>query len=171
MTWGALLVTLPASTVDDLVKRARQINEQEPTCTPEEAGELAAVQSALAPSEQVPQNMFAPFVAAPGQVADVATVHWGNMDTGAMVNVVYLGVTRVFKELQKYWTDFNHAITGVGGKRTRIVAKLRDVPLTLGEDRECKDIVKATFYEVDSDDYHWILGLPLLAAVKGKVLC
>jgi hypothetical protein len=27
----------------------------------------------------------------------VATVHWGNVDTGAMVNVVYLGVTRVFQ--------------------------------------------------------------------------
>jgi hypothetical protein len=27
MTWGALLGTLPASTVDDLVKRARRINE------------------------------------------------------------------------------------------------------------------------------------------------
>ena len=68
--------------------------------------------------------MFAPFTAAREGVADVTTTHWGNVDTGAMVNVVYLGVTRVFKELQAYWVDFNHALTGVGGKRTRIVAKL-----------------------------------------------
>jgi hypothetical protein len=42
--------------------------------------------------------MFAPFVVPhEDKVGDVATVHWGNVDTGAMVNVVYLGVTRVFK--------------------------------------------------------------------------
>lgn len=49
-----------------------------------------------------------------------------------MVNVVYLGVTRVFKELQAYWSEFNHVITGVGGKKTRIVAKLKGVPVALG---------------------------------------
>ena len=43
--------------------------------------------------------MFAPFTAAKGSVDDIVTTHWGNVDTGAMVNVVYLGVTRVFKEL------------------------------------------------------------------------
>ena len=47
--------------------------------------------------------MFAPFTVASGKVADTPTTHWGNVDTGAMVNVVYLGVTRVFKDLQKYW--------------------------------------------------------------------
>ena len=41
--------------------------------------------------------MFAPFVIPSDKmVGDVATVHWGNVDTGAMVNVVYLGVTPVF---------------------------------------------------------------------------
>ena len=44
--------------------------------------------------------MFAPFVVPQAdRVGDVVTVHWGNVDTGAMVNVVYLGVTRVFKYL------------------------------------------------------------------------
>lgn len=44
--------------------------------------------------------MFAPFVIPSDKtVGDVATVHWGNVDTGAMVNVVYLGVTRVFQHL------------------------------------------------------------------------
>lgn len=115
--------------------------------------------------------MFAPFTAAKEGVADSTTVHWGNVDTGAMVNVVYLGVTRVFKELQRYWVDFNHALTGVGGKRTRIVAKLKDVPLSLGEQHLEADVVHSTFYVIDNDDYHWILGLPLLAAIRGKVLC
>ena len=47
--------------------------------------------------DQVPQNMFAPFTfSAVGGVYATAT-HWGNVDTGAMVNVVYLGVPRVYK--------------------------------------------------------------------------
>ena len=61
--------------------------------------------------------MFAPFMIPNDQtVGDVATVHWGNVDTGAMVNVVYLGVTRVFHSLQQYWVEYNHVLYGVGGK-------------------------------------------------------
>ena len=115
--------------------------------------------------------MFAPFTVASRKVADNPTVHWGNVDTGAMVNVVYLGVTRVFKDLQNYWQDFNHVITGVGGKKTRIVAKLISVPLELGEVPEVHTPAPTTFYVVESDDYHWILGLPFLASVSGKVDC
>ena len=58
---------------------------------------LAYVQSALDTSQNVQPNMFAPFVIpSDATVGDMAIVHWGNVDTGAMVNVVYLGVTRVF---------------------------------------------------------------------------
>ena len=124
--------------------------------------------------------MFAQFVVPQGgKVGDVATIHWGNVDTGAMVNVVYLGVTRVFKYLQKYWVAYNHVLYGVGGKQTRIVAMLKDVPVILGND--CADdkglldpatpCHTATFLVVDHDDYHWILGIPLLAAVDGMVKC
>ena len=88
-----------------------------------------------------------------------------------MVNVVYLGVVRVFKDLQAYWQDFNHVLTGVDGKRTRIVAKLVGVPLELGEIPGKHVSTPSTFYVIESDDYHWILGLPLLADVGGKVLC
>lgn len=48
---------------------------------------------------EIQQNVFAPFTVPASSVADVSTVHWGNVDTGAMVNVVYMGVVRVFKEL------------------------------------------------------------------------
>ena len=169
ITWGALLGTLPSHMVSDLVNQARKINEQQPTCSLAEAGELAAVCSALSNLDQVPQNMFAPF--STGDNAGFLTTHWGNVDTGAMVNVVYLGVTRVFKELQQYWVDFNHALTGVGGKLTRIVGKLQDVPLCLGGPYKLEEVVPTTFYVVDNDSYHWILGLPLLATICGKVLC
>ena len=61
VTWGALLVSLPANIVGDLVDRARAINQQLPSCSAEEAGELAAVESALSTQGALPQNMFAPF--------------------------------------------------------------------------------------------------------------
>ena len=51
MTWGALLGTLPSNVVNDLVDQARKINEQQPTCSLEEASELAAVCSALSSEE------------------------------------------------------------------------------------------------------------------------
>ena len=77
--------------------------------------------------------MFAPFVIpSDATVGDMAPVHWGNVDTGAMVNVVYLGVTRVFQYLQKYWVNYKHVLYGVGGKHTRIVAMLKDVPVIFG---------------------------------------
>jgi hypothetical protein len=132
--------------------------------------------------------MFAPFVIpSDATVGDMATVHWGNVDTGAMVNVVYLGVTRVFQYLQKYWIKYEHVLYGVGGKRTRIVAMLKDVPVIFGSNRHSPTPVfggntagkplaesachTATFLVVDNDDYHWILGIPLLAAIDGMVKC
>ena len=79
-------------------RQAQRIAEEVPTCTTEDAKVLAYVQSALDTSKNVQPNMFAPFVIPSDKtVGDVATVHWGNVDTGAMVNVVYLGVTRVFQ--------------------------------------------------------------------------
>lgn len=51
-------------------------------------------------------NVFAPFTIPASQVADMSTVHWGNVDTGAMVNVVYKGVIRVFKALEQYMTPY-----------------------------------------------------------------
>ena len=47
ITWGALLGSLPANVVGDLVERARAINRQLPACSQAEAAELAAVESAL----------------------------------------------------------------------------------------------------------------------------
>jgi hypothetical protein len=88
-----------------------------------------------------------------------------------MVNVVYRGVVRVFKALEKYMQDFQHEITGVGGKKTRIVAKLCDIPIIIGRTAEHKRPHYTTFYVIDNDDYHWILGLPLLAQIQGSVLC
>lgn len=66
------------------------------------------------------------------------------------------------------------------------MALLKDVPVILGKghanppafgggvmgtplaDCQCH---KATFLVVDNDDYHWILGIPLLAAIDGLIRC
>jgi len=148
-----------------------------PTCTTEDAETLAFVQTALDTSQSVLPNMFAPFIIPSDHtVSDIPVVHWGNVDTGAMVNVVYLGVTRVFQYLQKFWVKYEHVLYGVGGKRTNIVAMLKDVPLHIGTDRcpssrDSSSLFTATFLVVDNDDYHWILGIPLLAALNAKVSC
>ena len=76
---------------------------------------------------------------------------------------------------------------GVGGKRTRIVAMLKDVPIIFGNNQHSQSpdyggsstvqplasssCHTATFLVVDNDDYHWILGIPLLAAIDGMVKC
>lgn len=112
---------------------------------------------------EVQPNVFAPFSVPASKVADLNTVHWGNVDTGAMVNVVYMGVVRVFKELQRYIMKFEHELTGVGGKKTKIIAKLCDVPIVLGDKDVGHSAHTTTFYVLDNQDYHWILGLPLLS--------
>jgi hypothetical protein len=64
---------------------------------------------------------------------------------------------------------------------------LKDVPVLLGENSHPRSphfsggtsgtplaessCHTATFLVVDNDDYHWILGIPLLAAIDGLVRC
>jgi hypothetical protein len=95
---------------------------------------------------------------------------------------VYLGVTRVFNTLQQYWVNYDHVLYGVGGKQTKIVAMLKDVPIRMGcNTTPASDLLspnsttavdlRATFLVVDNDDYHWILGIPLLAELNGMVHC
>lgn len=52
-----------------------------------------------------------------------------------MINIVYSGVLGVFPELNKFFEDFQHQVTGVGNKVTKIVGKLTNVPLKLGAPR------------------------------------
>ncbi len=60
----------------------------------------------------LPDNMFAPFTIPPrdtqGELtrSESPTVHWGNVDTGSMVNIMYSGVLAAFPELVPYWREF-----------------------------------------------------------------
>lgn len=94
-------------------------------------------------TQQPPQNVFAPFSIAshtPSHPApsaaqppkDDPTLHWGNVDTGSMINLVYQGVLATSPELNEYWENFYHQVRGVGSIRTAVVGKLVGVPLCLG---------------------------------------
>jgi hypothetical protein len=72
--------------------------------------EIAAVHAAVTAHLEgaLPENMFAPFVIPPTdsqgkpQRTPAPLVHWGNVDTGSMVNILYSGVLTGFPELTKY---------------------------------------------------------------------
>ena len=68
--------------------------------------EAAAVEAAIASNQHtLPQNMFAPFSCGGGngqKLGMAPVVHWGNVDTGAMVNIVYSGVLDTFPGLREY---------------------------------------------------------------------
>ena len=85
-----------------------------------------------------PENMFAPFTIvqhnAAGKLVQATRtdVHWGNVDTGAMVNIMYSGVLTAFPALKEYRQEFQHVVQGVGGKTTAITCKLANVPISIG---------------------------------------
>lgn len=50
-----------------------------------------------------------------------------------MVNIVYSSVLEAFPELHKYWEAYEHVVVGVGNKTTRVIGKLVNVPMHLGQ--------------------------------------
>ena len=121
--------------------------------------------------------MFVPFTipsrGPDGQLrkSDNPVIHYGNVDTGSMVNVMYSGVLLAHPELEQYKQDFNHVITGVGDKVTKVVCKLVSVPISLGDDQLPGSCIRTTFYVLDCPSYHFILGLTALSLVNGTVYC
>jgi hypothetical protein len=88
--------------VDRLVDTARA--EKAANHTPKEVAELAAVDAAVTAhlEGRLPENMFAPFtiIHDPNNAStSPPMVHWGNVDTGSMVNIMYSGVLNAFPEL------------------------------------------------------------------------
>jgi hypothetical protein len=121
--------------------------------------------------------MFAPFVVpstgAGGKLQREAApiVHWGNVDTGSMVNIMYSGVLAGFPELNKFKQDFRHEVKGVGNKTTQVVCKLENVPVSVGADQQPGSCRTTTFYVLDCPSYHCILGLTLLQKIEAGVFC
>lgn len=152
-----------------------------PEVAEREATEEAAVEAAITAlstltPKPLPQNMFAPFTVlqrAKGALHEshVPTVHWANVDTGSMVNLVYSGVLSAFPKLQQYREPFNHVVYGIGGATQRITGKLVGVPVSLGAEQEHDSCVYTTFYVLDSPAYHWLFGLPMLSSIDGAVYC
>ena len=52
-----------------------------------------------------------------------------------------------------------------------VTSILVDVPISLGSDQAAGSRFFSDFYVLDSTSYHWLFGLPLLAAIDGEVLC
>jgi hypothetical protein len=98
-------------------------------------------------------------------------VHWGNVDTGSMVNIMYQGVLEAFPELHKFKRDFQHVVQGVGNKETKVVCKLIGVPVSVGADQVKGSCRTTTFYVLDCPTYHCILGLPLLQKIEAGIFC
>ena len=130
--------------MQQLLATARQLGsagEAPTTCqAAEQTVEMAAVQAALHTHQNspAPENMFCPFVVVErdnqGQLSRVPNpmLHWGNVDTGSMVNIVYSGVLRTFPHLHQYHKDFEQVVKGVGDNLTRVTGKLVGVPISLG---------------------------------------
>ena len=145
----------------------------------EAAVEIAAVQAALKNhiDSPAPENMFCPFVIMERDSKGNLTrqenpmMHWGNVDTGSMVNIVYSGVLRNFPHLHQYHQKFEHVVKGVGDNLTKVVGKLVNVPISLGMEQAPGTCKKVTFYVLQCDTYHFILGLDLLAKIDGGVFC
>lgn len=161
-----------------MLKIAQQLTDTQPKRDPSDTGEIAAVQAAVASQNgALPDNMFAPFTFPSENVGQTQTrgqqpvVHYGNVDTGSMVNVMYSGVLEANPHLNAYRAEFSHVICGVGNKVTKVICKLVNVPLSLGTKPEPGSLVKATFYVIACPGYHFILGLTLLGAVRGMVNC
>lgn len=99
------------------------------------------------------------------------TTHWGNVDTGSMVNIMYQGVLAAFPELQRFRKAFVHEVRGVGNKVTQVVCKLEGVPVSIGSDQAEGSCRHTTFYVLDCPAYHCILGLVLLQKIDAAVFC
>ena len=77
---------------------------------PANTAELAAVHAAVTAHLEgnPPENMFAPFTIPPRDAqgkperVGAPTVHWGNVDTGSMVNIVYSGMLSSHPGLGEY---------------------------------------------------------------------
>ncbi len=180
VTWGQLLANLPEQQVQQLLTIAKQLEGGSTEQAAEGAVELAAVQAAITThnNSPAPENMFCPFTVVgrdprTGQLHRQAApmMHWGNVDTGSMVNIVYSGVLRTFPHLHQYWEDFEHVVKGVGDRLTKVTGKVVGVPVSLGMEQAPGSCIKTTFYVLACDSYHFILGLTLLAAIDGGVYC
>lgn len=52
-----------------------------------------------------------------------------------------------------------------------VTSILVGVPISLGSNKAPGSCFSSDFYVLDSPSYHWLFGLPLLAAIDGEVLC
>ena len=138
--------------------------------------EHAAVELAVRNhSFAAPENVFCPFTIpsrdGTGALARASSplVHWGNVDTGSMVNIVYQGALTLHPSLHAYHHPYSHQVKGVGGCTVAVIGKLQQVPVSLGKGQSAGSCFKTDFFVLDCPGYHFILGLALLRPIDGVV--
>jgi hypothetical protein len=60
-------------------------------------------------------------------------LHWGNVDTGSMVNIVYSGVLIRHPSFLAYHQLYQHTVRGVGNTHVAVTGKIVGVPISLGK--------------------------------------
>jgi hypothetical protein len=178
VTWGRLLGNLRKDKLQALLAAVKQ-----PGRTSAEVAELVVEAAAVESSLHVhatcaaPENVFCPFTLVrrgpDGCLTRTAApmLHWGNVDSGSMVNIVYSGVLARHPIFYAFHQPYSHSVRGVGNSTVAIIGKLVGVPISLGRDQAAGSCLKVDFYVLDCPYYHFILGLALLQQVDGGVLC
>jgi hypothetical protein len=103
--------------------------------------EAAAVDASLTTHAicAAPENVFCPFTLVTrgpdGQLTRSPSpmLHWGNVDTGSMVNIVYSGVLTRHPSFLAYHQPYHHMVRGVGNNPVAVTGKLVGVPISLGK--------------------------------------
>ena len=96
-------------------------------------------------------------------------LHFGNIDSGAMVRCVSQIMLDVFPELNQYKHDAPDVMYGVGNMKCRVFGQLMDVPVSLGPLQEPGTVVLANFKIVEGDTYAVLFGLDLLDPICAKI--
>lgn len=93
--------------VDPVINQLRTDNQTDDQAVEVADVEAAAVKSTLMRHEShPPKNLFSPFFVTGEPTSAPVVTHWGNVDSGSMVNIVYSSVLEAFPELHKYWEPY-----------------------------------------------------------------
>lgn len=167
---GGLLGALPRAMVDPVIDQLRSDNQSNDQAVKTSDVETEAVElSLMRHNSQPPKNLFAPFFVTWEPTSTPLVTHWGNVDSGSMVNIVYSSILEAFPELNKSWEAYQQVVMGVGNKTTSVVGKLVDVSIHLGHPPNAGKAFRTTFYVLECKKYHWILGLHALNSIDAGI--
>jgi hypothetical protein len=75
----------------------------------------------------------------------VATVHFANCDSGAMVTCISSGVLEAFPIFSQYLVKSPDVVYGLADNPVEIIGVLKRIPISLGSEQEKGSIVHCDF--------------------------